>query len=653
MTAKRLNLNKYAYLDYLKGDIFAWLTCNDNYLKAAKEDKELRDLTPWRYSDPEDAVENEDDNYERYGLEAPITDQILTGLRVGEFSKLWAINKWPNHKVVNINLNTNLENLEMTKKALNEKNVIIFESTFSYNDFFIKTDILVKTGNNIKVIEVKATTSPKEIHAFDLFFQREIINRSNTQWSNWDYSLLILNKQYIHDARLNTEDGKKKIAEGVFINIDYTTNGTLSERKPEGKDYKVKWTHSNNIHFFNNLDNTSEYPTFVEKRGRATNYTFSIKKFFESSLVKGLQDSFDKDLKRIMEIQRMENPPKLEFEDRNNKFMNSDYFVWALKKSGAFDVKGLSVFDLRNINFKKKVELMNQNKLDVKDVFVSDISAKPFNESKYNTTETNELINLFKNMDMPNKDTSKFSKVIQKHFFDKEESLLHKQAIELELSKYNKGPIYMYDFETANLAIPFVDCTSPYEQVVYQYSIHVILDPEDFDFKTMKNILHYEWLAKNKDNFNLEVWKNFVEVFKKHGEGTYVAWNMSFEKGCIKKAQTDLLTDEEKDILSKIVLETKDLMLSFQYKYYYHRDLKGSYSIKYVGPHFAKEINYKDLQNVQKGDQSAAVAKKWLRLNSKEGDLEWKDMRKDMLKYCEYDTLLMAAIFQRMKERLL
>jgi predicted DNA binding CopG/RHH family protein len=50
----------------------------------------------------------------------------------------------------------------------------------------------------------------------------------------------------------------------------------------------------------------------------------------------------------------------------------------------------------------------------------------------------------------------------------------------------------MYDFETVSQAIPRVKNMSTYEQVPYQYSIHVILDKDNFDFKSGKNIIHLE-----------------------------------------------------------------------------------------------------------------------------------------------------------------
>lgn len=647
---KKLNLSKYAYLDYRKGDIFAWLNCNANFQAAAKDDLELRGLTPWRYEDEEESIlddESEFENKERYDMIDPskdTPDQMKAGIRVGEYSKLWAIQKFPDHDVAEVRGFTNVDNVKKTKELLKEENIIIFEATFEYNSFNIRTDILVKTGDEVKIIEVKATSSPKEVHAYDVFFQKEIIERGNPEYKGWDYSLLILDKTYIHSVKFS----EKEVASRVFVNIDYTTNGTISKRNVEGIEYK--WNHYNNIHWFNNLDLDREYPSFIEEGGRTTTFTFPLSQFLESSLAIDLRETFDDDLNRIKEIQSMDKPPVLEFEDRNNKFMKSDYMTWALQQSGAYDVEGMSVFDLRGFRFSKKTSLMREGKLDIDNAYVSDISPKPFDSDSYDTHNTDSLINKFLNLDKDSKSIPKYSAIIQKHFYNRNDILEHKGFKE-ELSIYSGYPIYMYDFETANLAIPEADGTTPYEQVVYQFSIHVILDPEDFDFETGKNIVHYEWLAEDRDRFNLDAWKEFIIPFKKHGEGIYVAWNMSFEKGCLSRAQLHELDVEDQDLIKHIHDTTVDLMVPFKRKLYYHKDLHGSYSIKYAGPHFANEIQYSDLDNVHRGDQSAAVAKKWLRENTDESNRLWNNMRHDMLKYCEYDTLLMVAILQRLKEK--
>ncbi len=282
---KKLNLNKYAYLDFLKGDIFAWLTCNENFQRAAKEDKELREKTPWRYKDEEDEQTNKDfesTDYERYGyeeFEKSLPDQIVSGVLAGEFAEKWATNKYPGHKVVYINKQTNLENLEYTKSMLENDNIIIFEATFTYNDFFIRTDILIKTGDEVEIIEVKGSTSPKLIHGYDLFFQKEIIERGNENYKDWNYSLLILDKEYIHNKEYSLEEQ----ASLVFINIDYIANGGLGSRKfKELGGESVKWNKSTNYLWENKLQDWIDEPVFEIKKGTSKIFTFKIKEFFDS-----------------------------------------------------------------------------------------------------------------------------------------------------------------------------------------------------------------------------------------------------------------------------------------------------------------------------------------------------------------------------------
>lgn len=54
-----------------------------------------------------------------------------------------------------------------TQKLLLQENVIIFEAAFLYNGLFIRTDILVKRGNRIELIEVKSKSfNPSENNLF-------------------------------------------------------------------------------------------------------------------------------------------------------------------------------------------------------------------------------------------------------------------------------------------------------------------------------------------------------------------------------------------------------------------------------------------------------------------------------------------------------
>lgn len=683
--AKKLNLSKYAFLDWLKGDIYAWLNCNENFQKASKEDEMLRNSTPWRY-DEEEKDENEENylNPERFGfdnIEESFRDELLNdlpdpikaGLRVGEYSELWAKGKFPNHRVIKIKDFSNENISKQTAKILQEsfeknEDLIIFEATFQYNEFTTRTDILVKTNNEIEIIEVKATSSPKKVHLFDLMFQKMIIDRQEYDYKVNKYSMLLLDKEYKHEQSYS----KQEVANKVFINIDYGYTGkSISDKTisdSTGNKSKVKWNKSNNKHWENNLidwDGLEETPIFEEKLvwktykglvierpdNRTKHFTFKISQLWETKLFNDISNNFDNILSEIKDIQLLDEAPILEFELRNRDYMSTDYETWALIKSGAYDDKDkTSIFDIRGniVNWEKKCKFFLEGKKYIEDLEYQDLFSEKIN---VNGKSDHEILNDWVNKLTAEGKASSYNAFVQAYFRNNDEHIMHRELIDNVLSDYKQAPIYMYDFETANLAIPETQGASPYEQVVYQFSIHVITNPDDYDFETMKNVVHYEWLAEDRNTLYKDAWKEFVKPFQIHGPGKYVAWNMSFERGCIERRQKIGLIAEEWELLSAIREETIDLMVPFRDKYYYHKDLKGSYSIKYAGPHFASEINYKELPLVQRGDQSAAVAKNWLRENSAKSDEEWLSRREGMLKYCEYDTLLMVAILQRLQEK--
>ena len=57
--------------------------------------------------------------------------------------------------------------VQLTQEALKQENVVIYEAAFQFEGLFIRTDIIVKTGNTIKLIEVKAKSfNPNEENNF-------------------------------------------------------------------------------------------------------------------------------------------------------------------------------------------------------------------------------------------------------------------------------------------------------------------------------------------------------------------------------------------------------------------------------------------------------------------------------------------------------
>ena len=72
------------------------------------------------------------------------------GFQVGELAKYYHPG---GHDITSLSYK---ESLEETNALLQQENVIIYEPAILFEDFFIRVDVLVKTGNKIDLIEVKA-----------------------------------------------------------------------------------------------------------------------------------------------------------------------------------------------------------------------------------------------------------------------------------------------------------------------------------------------------------------------------------------------------------------------------------------------------------------------------------------------------------------
>ena len=84
-------------------------------------------------------------------------------------------------------------------------------------------------------------------------------------------------------------------------------------------------------------------------------------------------------------------------------------------------------------------------------------------------------------------------------------------------------------------------------------------------------------------------------------------------------------------------------------QYYYHPDMHGSWSLKYIGPSVASSINYKELGEVNEG---MAAANFFLEAIHSETTPERKaDLNAKLLKYCWVDTAAMVEIVRFLSSR--
>ena len=219
------------------------------------------------------------------------------------------------------------------------------------------------------------------------------------------------------------------------------------------------------------------------------------------------------------------------------------------------------------------------------------------------------------------------------------EPKIDKKAIKEVLDSL-KYPLYFLDYETFNPAIPEFEKTKPYQQIPFQYSLHIIQEEG-------APLEHKEFLAEVDDknmirNFAESVINNIPE------DGSVIVYNQKFEKSLVNEKLAIMYTDLKEEI-ERINGNMVDFMKPFEQRSYYTKEMKGSYSIKYVLPALFPndpKLDYSNLELIHKGDEASGA---FLTLKNQTPEKQ-KEIRNALLKYCELDTYALVKIWEKFKE---
>lgn len=214
-------------------------------------------------------------------------------------------------------------------------------------------------------------------------------------------------------------------------------------------------------------------------------------------------------------------------------------------------------------------------------------------------------------------------------------SIINKEQIDAFLSTLTY-PIYHLDFETYQEAIPEFEGTKVYQQIPFQYSLHI--EPEIGDVE------HKEFLAKEGTDPREAVIKRLLEDIPT--DVTVTAYHSSFEVDRLKEL-AEAFPQYEEHLLA-IADNVVDLEVPFKNKSYYVPEMKGKSSIKVVLPALVPEMAraYKELELVQNGGDAMNTFPKLAEMAEDERNA----YRTALLKYCKLDTLAMVEVLKVLKE---
>lgn len=587
---------------------------------------------------------------------------------------------------VQINEEDNNYALARTKELMLKESVILFEAAIQFEQFFMRTDILIKNYDHLKLIEVKAKSFSKNTiskivkknntistewksYVADVAFQKWLLQKAYPNYRISTYLMLVdkdslcptdgLNQKFLLEKNklgkvrvnvsksLTTEDLSIRILKEV--NIDDYIDKIWSERNEDGLTYKEQFQEFSKLYFQN-----KKFKATPKKE--CSTCQFKTKPEDEKA---GLKSGF------------------------KECWRESLHYTEA-------DFKDATVLDLWA--YLKKDQCLKSGLIKLKDFDETDLPSKNDGRPGLSRTERQWLqIEKVKNAD--------------------NQVWLDKQGLKDEIASWNY-PLHFIDFETAMLPIPFKKDTHPYQGIVFQFSHH-ILDEKG-------KVVHYGEYLNTQPGVDPSI--DFIRALKKdleNNKGTILRYS-SHENTYLNiilrqiESLSSPLPDKEElcTFIKSITKSPSDShdkwsgercmvdLLELVKRFYYDPITDGSNSIKKILPsilfrsQFLQEKYSKPIYGTVNGIPSKNFNdQKWVVFDQekikdpyllldpinkeapdekiellfdgdqlKEGgaatiayaklqcthmsDFERNELRKALLKYCELDTLAMVMIVE-------
>ncbi len=215
-------------------------------------------------------------------------------------------------------------------------------------------------------------------------------------------------------------------------------------------------------------------------------------------------------------------------------------------------------------------------------------------------------------------------------------------------------PLFFLDFETFGTAIPLLDGTRPYQQVPFQFSLHVRREPGG-------PLTHHSFLADGDRDPRAQLLQHMQQWLE--DTGSIVAYFAAFESGRLGELACEF--PEHAEWIEQIRARVVDLHAPFKAFDVYHPLQNGSTSIKAVLPALTGS-GYEGLAIADGGTASQAFLRSVFRspddvVFRSPGDVVIRSpgalalgddvarIREDLEAYCRLDTLAMVRILDELE----
>ncbi len=457
-----------------------------------------------------------------------------------------------------------------TKELMKQDKVVIFESAIRFNDLFIRIDILIKDGKNLKLIEVKSKSFDKKSispfltnkggiraewrsYLYDVAYQKYVLSKAFPEYNIESFLMLVDKNETCQTDGLNQ---KFKIVKDESNRKGIKVSNSLTE-----KDLAHK------------LLVTVPVDEYVKMIQNGDDLKILDMDFEES--INYLADAYIKD--ELIKTSLGAKCAKCEF--KCNKHEESEGYISGFKECWqrtlnwkGQDFEQQTVLDLWNSRAKDKY--IEQYKYKLSDLSEDDIKPKDDNKLGLSGSERRWLqVEMEKNGDI--------------------EPYIDLSGLKKEIEQW-KFPLHFIDFETAAPAIPFHKGQKPYQGIAFQYSHHIA--KEDGTIEHVGQYLNSEQGVVPSFDFIRHLMSEL-----KNDDGTIFRY-AAHENTYLNYIYEQLLVSGELDaeelcaFIQNITKSTSSAssnwkgercmvdLLELVKRYYYDPRTKGSNSLKFVLP---------------------------------------------------------------------
>jgi hypothetical protein len=251
----------------------------------------------------------------------------------------------------------------------------------------------------------------------------------------------------------------------------------------------------------------------------------------------------------------------------------------------------------------------------------------------------------------------------------REKNLMQRYCVENNYTFINKAkvdaylkmivyPAYYLDFEAYPSILPRFKGESPYQQSVFQFSVHIEYENVLLDRKAEATQRYY--LAQDGEDHRLELIEALIEAIPP-GTGSIIVYNQTFEKTRLQELaalfpsyaerlleMSERLFDLYKAVKNDPLFYSKNNFTKNEIDTYnfYAPSLDGSYSLKRVLPALCG-IDYSDYA-INNGESAYIHYAKMPKMSHDER----QKTRTDLLEYCQMDTYAMYLIKEALKAKI-